>query len=107
MGDDNSGSNTVQCHTDLSICCSGAQGSHRGDWYFPSGTRLQFTGDIHERRDNRRVHIRRENSATPPVGIYRCGIPTLAVYVNDDTSMRATVYVGLYNASGGKLKFCE
>ena len=34
--------NTVRCHTDLSTCCSGGQGSHRGDWYFPNGTRLLF-----------------------------------------------------------------
>ena len=26
--------------TDLRTCCSGAQGAHRGDWYFPDGTRL-------------------------------------------------------------------
>ena len=29
---------SVQCHTDLSTCCSGGQGPHRGDWYFPDGT---------------------------------------------------------------------
>ena len=32
--------NTVRCHTDLSTCCSGGQGIHRGDWYFPNETRL-------------------------------------------------------------------
>ena len=30
-----SGSDSVQCITDLNTCCSGAQGIHRGDWYFP------------------------------------------------------------------------
>ena len=34
-GDDCSGSDSVQCITDLSTCCSGVQGSHRGDWHFP------------------------------------------------------------------------
>ena len=38
--DDDSGSDSVQCITDLSTCCSGAQGNHCGDWYFPDGTRL-------------------------------------------------------------------
>ena len=42
VGNDSSGSDSVQCHTDLSTCCSGAQGPHRGDWYFPNGTRLPF-----------------------------------------------------------------
>ena len=107
VGDDASGSDTVQCHTDLSSCCSGGQGSHRGDWWFPNGTRLPFSGDIHERRDSRRVHLRRRNSPTSPVGIYRCKIPTIAVHDDNDISVRATVYVGLYTASGGKLKYCS
>ena len=34
------GRDGVQCHTDLDTCCSGSQGPHRGDWYFPNGTRL-------------------------------------------------------------------
>ena len=33
---------SVQCHTDLTTCCSGSQGIHRGDWYFPIRDRLQF-----------------------------------------------------------------
>ena len=36
------GSDSVQCHTDLTTCCSGAQGGDRGDWYYPNGERLQF-----------------------------------------------------------------
>ena len=27
MGDDSSGSDSVQCHTDMDTCCSGTQGS--------------------------------------------------------------------------------
>ena len=104
VGDDSS--NSVQCHTDLSTCCSGGQGIHRGDWYFPNGDRLQFSGDIFEERGAERVDIRR-NSATSPVGIYRCDIPTNAVHDDNDDSVRATVYVGLYTASGGKLEAAE
>ena len=43
VGREPDGSDSVQCHTDLSTCCSGVQGSHRGDWYFPIGTRLPFS----------------------------------------------------------------
>ena len=95
---------SVQCHTDLGTCCSGAQGGHRGDWYFPNGDRLPLPGggDIFEVRTVQRVDLRRRNSATSPVGIYRCDIATVAVHDNDDTSVRATVYVGLYTASGGR-----
>ena len=85
-------SDSVVCHTDLSTCCSGSQGNHRGDWYFPNGTRLLFSGDIYEARGAQRVFLRHTN-ATGPTGIYRCDIPTNAVH--DDTDFE-TVYVGLY-----------
>ena len=95
---------SAQCHTDLTTCCSGAQGSHRGDWYFPNGDRLPFPGggDIYENRGAQRVELHRRNSATSPVGIYRCDIATVAVHDDDDISVRTTVYVGLYTGSGGR-----
>ena len=106
VGRDRTGSNSVQCHTDLDTCCSDMQGSHRGDWYFPNGNRLRFSGDIFEQRRDRRVELRRKNSATSSVGIYRCDIPTDAVHIDDDRSVRdAPVYVGLYTGRGGV--FCE
>ena len=104
VGSDDSGSDSVQCHTDLGSCCSGPQGNHRGDWYFPDGTRLPFSynGDIYEQREAQRVDLRRRNSANSPDGIYRCDIPTNAVHHDTDTSVRdSPVYVGLYTGSGG------
>ena len=100
VGDDYySGSDSVQCITDLVTCCSATEGPHRGDWYFPDGTRLPFIGDIYEGRGSQRVALHRINNANSPVGIYRCDIPTNAGY----NSVRGTVYVGLYTASGGML----
>ena len=99
VGDDyRYGSDSVQCITDLATCCSNTEGPHRGDWYFPDGTRLPFPGggDIFQYRVAQRVDIGRRNNASSPVGIYHCGIHTSA-----DPSVRATVYVGLYTASGG------
>ena len=105
VGNDLSGSDSVQCLTDLESCCTGAVGPHRGDWYFPDGTRLPFAGDysdIYESRYAQRVDLRRRNNANSPTGIYRCDIPTLAVHDATDISVRDTpVYVGLYTASGG------
>ena len=108
VGGAGDGSDSVQCHTDLTTCCSGSatsgQGVDRGDWYFPSGDRLGFTDDIYEQRTAQRVDLHRRNNADMPSGIYRCDIETNAVYTNDntDTTTRETVYAGIY-ATGGKL----
>ena len=107
MGDDPSGSDSVQCLTDLNTCCSGAQGAHRGDWHFPNETRVYFIWNIRESRGDRSAFLRhRPGTPTSPVGIYRCDIPTIAVYDDTDISVRDTVYVGLYTASGGMLLIC-
>ena len=94
----------VQCHTNLSTCCHSGQGSDRGDWYFPSGGRLQFSSsadDIYESRTGQRVDLRRRNNGDTS-GIYRCNIETNAVRSDDssDTTTRETVYVGLYVTGG-------
>ena len=107
VGDDGSGSDSVQCHTDLTTCCTSPQGSHRGDWYFPDGSRLGFFDDIFEDRNALRVDLRRRNNANSPVGIYRCDIPTEAFHDDTDISVRDTVYVGLYTASGGNYNCCH
>ena len=93
----------VQCITDLSTCCTSANGGHRGDWYLPDGTRLPFAAvnvDTFEARVSQRVDLRRASGANSPTGIYRCDIPTNDVH-NSDNSVRDTVYVGLYTGSGG------
>ena len=107
VGDDGSGSDSVQCHTDLSTCCSAAQGSHRGDWYFPNGERLPTPGVnviTFESRVVQRVDLRRKSDSSLQTGIYRCDIPTDAVHQNTDYSVRDTVYVGLYQEQEGSEK---
>ena len=99
VGNSSNGSNSIQCHTDLSTCCSGSQGYNRGDWYFPNGTILPFSGDMYKARGAQRVDLRR-TTATGPTGIYRCGIATIAVH-DHDISVRDTVYVGLYTTGLG------
>ena len=97
VGRPEDGGDSVECRTDRDTCCSGTEGADRGDWYFPDGNRLQFSGDIYEQREAQQVDLRRRNNGDTS-GIYRCDIETNAV--NDDDG-RETVYVGLY-ASGGK-----
>ena len=101
------GGEGVQCITDLATCCTNTGGPHLGDWYFPDGDRLQFAGDggdTFEFRTDKRVDLRRNTNTNSPTGIYRCDIPTNAVHEDDDTSVRDTVYLGLFTASGG-MKF--
>ena len=90
---------SVQCITDLQSCCSNGQGTHRGNWFFPYGTRLPFEGDIHQVRTAQRVDLRR-TVATSPSGMYRCAIPTVAVHDDSDLSVRETVFVGIYGLGG-------
>ena len=98
---------SVKCHTDLTTCCSGSDGVHRGDWYFPDGTRLPFpqsTG-IYESRESQRVDLHRNVDGFTS-GIYRCDIPTIAVHDNDTSVRDRPVYVGLYDNGGGILHNC-
>ena len=88
--------NNVKCHTDLISCCSGVQGPNRGDWYFPNGNKLLFSGDVYEGRGPQRVVLKYTGSGGTS-GIYHCDIETNAVNVNDG---RETVYVGLYTSGG-------
>ena len=94
VGGDTSGSDSVQCITDLMTCCSSAQGPHRGDWYFPDGTQLPFSGVIRENRDAQSVSLCCDTMSGIN-GIYRCDVPTTAVRDGTNTT-RDTVYVGLY-----------
>ena len=110
VGNDGSGSDSVQCHTDLGTCCTGAQGDHRGDWY-PPGSEMRLphytisNADISEARGAQRVDLRRRNNnADMPSGIYRCRIPTNAVHDDSDPSVRESVYVGLYARGGNQDK---
>ena len=102
VGNDDSGSDSVQCHTDLSTCCTG---SPRGDWFRPgSDQSLPFSSKsstgVYEVHGNKRVDLRHRNNVDRPYGIYRCDIATTAVHDDDDPSVRESVYVGIY-ASGG------
>ena len=102
VGNDTKANDSVRCHTDLSTCCSGSQGAHRGDWYFPNGTQLPFIGHgtPYEARGAQIVRLGHSNKRTVS-GVYRCDIATNAVHDADhDIHIRDTLYVGLYFDGG-------
>ena len=86
----------VQCHTDLQTCCSGTQGPDRGDWYFPNGDRLPFSGDVYEARGAQLIVMGYTRSGGTS-GIYRCDIETSAI---KNSNGQASMYVGLYTSGG-------
>ena len=91
--------NSVQCHTDLSTCCTVAEGRDRADWFFPSGLALGFVnsdwGNVYTQRAAQRADMRRRgNKPIKANGMYRCSIGTTAA------SGRVSVYVGLYDSGG-------
>ena len=92
----------VQCHTDLSTCCSHTEGPDRGDWYFSNGTKLPFNTAstnpvLYEGRVSQLVFV--SYIGTNGIsGIYRCDIETIAV---NNNSGNVSLFVGLY-ASGGE-----
>ena len=97
------GSDSVRCRIALVMCCSGTQGNLRGDWFFPSGVVLPFSGgdnDPFEGRGAQTVDLRRI-TALSPSGIYRCDI----AFDSDDPLARETFYVGVYN-NGGTIVVC-
>ena len=88
--------NVVQCHTDLQTCCSSTQGTDRGDWFFPNGNRLPFSGGVYEGRGEQLVTLKYTGSGGTS-GIYRCDIETVAV---NDNEGYETLFVGLYTSGG-------
>ena len=94
--------NGVQCHTDLNTCCSSGQGPHRGDWFFPNGTKLPFENcSVCEGRTIKRVALYVRSATTSVFGIFCCEIPTNANHHVMDISVRDKVCVGLYKHSQG------
>ena len=91
----------LQCHTDLTTCCSGADGPDRGDWYLPNGNRLPLYNYnnipvLFESHGPQRVIMQRDRDGGTS-GIYRCDIETIAV--NNDNG-RVSLFVGLYTRGG-------
>ena len=107
VGNDDSGNDSVRCHTDLDTCCTHVQGPHCGGWIPPDMHELRMSfatnasASEFELCGAQRVDLRRRNNADMTSGIYRCEIPTNAVHGDLDMAVRASVYVGLYS-SGGK-----
>ena len=86
------GNYALHCKTNL----TGVNGSVRGNWYFPDGTRVLSTNDdseIYGNRDQMAVRMNRRRGGEE--GIYHCEIPV-------SMNVTRTIYIGVYNTSSGE-----
>ena len=95
VGDHNSDGEGVQCHTDLTTCCSRDQGMDSGDLYAPGSiTRLPLSGDLNttfQHHESQKVTLYYRSSVLPSdhqSGMYCCDIAV-------NGSGRGTVYIGI------------
>ena len=75
---------------------TGENGSAKGNWFFPNGTRVPSDGepsDFHRTRDQMVVLLKRRRGGED--GIYRCEIP-------DSRGVYQNIYIGVYSACRGK-----
>ena len=95
VGNDESGNDSVQCHTDLTTCCTGQDS---GDWYLPGMSLIPPYDeliDVYAVHRVKQVDLRRRRSNAIS-GIYRCDIAVQS----EDQSTIESVYVGLYSRGG-------
>ena len=95
-----SGSKGVECHTDLTTCCNGSDGTAGGNWSFDNGITVGYnaTENMYSRRYTQKVVLYQLLHAQPShSGIYTCVIP---VQSSTSTNNEATLYVGIYKDEG-------
>ena len=108
VGDPLSGGEGVQCHTDLTTCCSRHQGNYSGNWYAPNGDQLAFysqsSGDhintTFQRHESQKVTLYHRSRVFPSdhqTGMFRCDIAV-------NGSGRGTVYIRIYVVLRGWIK---
>lgn len=91
-----SGGTPLTCATTFSECCKDGR---LGEWYYPNGTKVKFSGHKNFYRDrteneadtNGSVRLnRRSDDAMTPTGIYNCTLPGVSANATE------TLLVGVY-----------
>ena len=105
--DTNSGSKGVECHTDLTTCCNGSDGTAGGNWFFDNGITVGYDAvkNVYSRRYAQKGVLYQLLHAQPShSGIYTCVIP---VQSSTSTNNEATLYVGIYLNQGGNVTILD
>ena len=86
------------CMTNFSACCRPpfTNGSIRGNWFFPNGTRVPSVSNqynFYRTRDQMAVWLHHRGSGVD--GIYCCKIP-------ESMNVTQSIYIGVYNTRTGE-----
>jgi len=94
------GNNALLCVTNHTACCkppyTGINGSAKGNWYLPNGTRVPSNdeqSDFHRTREKMVVRLNCRQDGED--GIYRCQLP-------DSMDVTQNIYIGVYSACRSK-----
>ena len=89
---------SLLCHTNRPATLGNSPKLHSGgDWFAPNGTRVSYNYVPGFTRNRGPMLVRlKDTSGDPQEGIFNCTI-------QDMENIYQMVYVGLYNAGGGKL----
>ena len=91
--------NSLLCVTNQTACCRppySINGSAKGNWYFPNGTRVPSSSeqsDFYRARGQMVLLLNRKQGGED--GIYRCEIP-------DSMNVDQKIYIGVYSADRSK-----
>ena len=93
---------TLQCHTDLSECCSPSQHSHTGMWVLPNGAEVMHGQTVFGYTaigTERRIDLTYNTLLNSPVeGVFKC---TVSVF--GTPTVQQSVYVGIHSDNSGKV----
>ena len=93
IGEDDTG---LLCMTNFTACCqasyTGENGSAKGNWFFPNGTRVPSNGTMEFYITRGQMVVQLHHRRGGVDGIYRCEIP-------DSMDVIQTLYIGVYTAA--------
>ena len=98
LDDIGEGDDALRCMTDNISCCrppftQNLSQSALGNWFFPNGTRVPSSGNIHRTRDDMVVLLHKRRGEVD--GVYYCVVP-------DKEGIEQTTYIGVYTAGTGE-----
>ena len=90
------GNDALLCMTNQTTCCRNTTSGAKGNWYFPSETKVFGSSaqwNFFRSRGQKVVYLNRRGGGEE--GIYHCKIP-------DSMNVTQTIYIGVYTGETGE-----